>query len=267
MAVRDEGSDATPREKRALDTSLLAFANEHLVLLASITGVVIFAARCLIVSEGDWYVASILVAQTSVGDALRSLLFTVIPAFVVAIALAAAYAQGMQILARRWLELKTLGLLALSAAAILAFWYSVGGPQRDDIPRVRVGLLLLGFMFVLPLIFASNISDARSNSRVNKLAGVILNLFMVGLLMLTFVSIFAAKTFWLPRERLIFQGENPFTGYVLRANEEYLVILKDSPRVIVERPKELLDDRDFCHPVDLSPAVSQRVRSNLPFCP
>ena len=47
---------------------------------------------------------------------------------------------------------------------------------------------------------------------------------------------------------------------------EPLIILNDSPRVIVEKDKEVLEDRDFCYPEDHK-AQSSRVKSDAPICP
>jgi hypothetical protein len=69
MAVREERSDATSR-----GNPLLSFAREHIALLAPFIGALMFALRCLAVSRGDPYVASMLAVQTSIGDAVRALL-------------------------------------------------------------------------------------------------------------------------------------------------------------------------------------------------
>ena len=85
---------------------------------------------------------------------------------------------------------------------------------------------------------------------------------------------FLDNTFWLPRERLVFKEESAskeepaFTGYVLKTSEDYLTILKDKPRVIIERKKDTLKDRDYCYPksTDENP-VSENVQANMPSCP
>ena len=74
------------------------------------------------------------------------------------------------------------------------------------------------------------------------------------------------KTFWLPRERLSFKNEAPFTGYVLKVSEDRLMILNDEPRVVIQKPKAALQDRDFCYPEDHK-ARSSRVAADSPICP
>jgi len=76
----------------------------------------------------------------------------------------------------------------------------------------------------------------------------------------------ASKNFWLPPERLSFQNEAPFTGYVLKASDDHLIILNDNPRIIVEKPKATLQDRDFCYPEDHK-ARSSKVAEDSPVCP
>ena len=73
--------------------------------------------------------------------------------------------------------------------------------------------------------------------------------------------------FWLPKERLVFKGESPLTGYVLRTSDEYVVVMKDRPRAIVERPKDSLLDRDFCYTDRPYHPASERMHANLPECP
>jgi hypothetical protein len=68
------------------------------------------------------------------------------------------------------------------------------------------------------------------------------------------------------RERLVFHNEAPFTGYVLKASEDYLVILHDEPRVIVEKENATLEDRDFCYPEDHK-ARSSKTAADSPTCP
>jgi len=77
---------------------------------------------------------------------------------------------------------------------------------------------------------------------------------------------FAGRTFWLPREHLSFHGEDPFTGYVLRESEDRLVILNDGPRVIIQKDKDALEERDFCYPEDHK-ARSSKVAVDAPVCP
>lgn len=96
MAVQDEGSDATPQHK-ASNNVLLRLARDHLALLVPIVGALIFAFRCVIVSEGDIYVAFILATETAVGDAIRALLFTVIPILLFALAYVVGFASATRI--------------------------------------------------------------------------------------------------------------------------------------------------------------------------
>jgi hypothetical protein len=56
MDEEDGFSASPPRRSKAL----LDFASQHLVLLATIVSGLIFAIRCVAVTEGDPYTASIL---------------------------------------------------------------------------------------------------------------------------------------------------------------------------------------------------------------
>jgi hypothetical protein len=109
MAVRDEASDATAQDKPS-DNLLLSLARDHFALLVSIIGTLIFAFRCVVVSAGDPYVAFILATETSVGDAIRALLFPMIALLLLISAFAVSFAATTQIIAGRPRGLKTAGM-------------------------------------------------------------------------------------------------------------------------------------------------------------
>jgi hypothetical protein len=75
----------------------------------------------------------------------------------------------------------------------------------------------------------------------------------------------ADRAFWQPRERLDFQDGDPFTGYVLKESGDYMTILNDDPRVIVQKDKRKLEDRDFCYPDHK--ARSSKLAADSPVCP
>jgi hypothetical protein len=88
-------------------------------------------------------------------------------------------------------------------------------------------------------------------------------------LVVVFVAVMAwvvlfGDAFWLPRERLSFAHEQPITGYVLNANDGYVVVLRDDPRVVFERPLDDLVDRRFC---SLSEVRDERIQDDFPLCP
>src|SRR5262245_43225944 len=108
MAVEDDddGFRTTPAPRR---NPLLAFARDNLALLVPVIAALIFAFRCLIVSEGDLYVASILVSTTSIGDAIRALLFTVVPALILILAFFLGVVVARRIAKGSWRDLWTVG--------------------------------------------------------------------------------------------------------------------------------------------------------------
>jgi hypothetical protein len=289
MAVRDEAIDATPQAKR-LDNLLLALARDHLALLVPLIGVLIFVFRCFIVSGGDPYVAFILAAETSVGNAVRALLFTVLPILLLLLSLVVSFAAMMRIIVGRPPGLKTagmgLGILAVGGVLSLGGWFLTGIFQQP-LSSTAVAILV-----IVPPFFAAELAELvkvrrppkrRQDRRLPKslawilkaLTGLdrVFQLFISLLtvaLAITFLfglgSTLVDKTFWLPRERLAFQNEAPFTGYVLKASEDHLIILNDSPRIIVEKPKATLQDRDFCYPEDHK-ARSSKLAADSPVCP
>jgi hypothetical protein len=262
MAIRDDSKTPTTSGR---GLSLVTFASgEHLALLASLVGALIFAFRCVIVSEGDPYVASIVATQTSIGDAIRALLFPVVPVLLLGLWLAAAYAAAKRIILRRWREPQTLGLLVVSPLAFLGSVYLAGfspalGTRSGSIQ------FTFGLIAIAPLAFFV-VSEYESSRKFNKVLASITNSIFALVVLVAIAASLANKTFWLPPERLAFQSEVPFTGYVLKVSEDYVVVLNDSPRIIVEKPKASLRDRDFCYPEDHK-ARSSNLRSDSPACP
>ena len=120
MFERDKGS--RPEQKSGSPTGFVA---EHLAILIPIVGAAIFYLRCLAVSNGDIYTASVLLSQTSIGDAVRSLLVLMAPL---------AFAIG-------------------AFMAMFALWdrYMLGELRKPDTPLlilVAVAGLLLGLFFL-----------------------------------------------------------------------------------------------------------------------
>ena len=69
---------------------------------------------------------------------------------------------------------------------------------------------------------------------------------------------------WLPREPLVFKKDAPITGYILKTSDAYVVVLKDDPRIVVEKPAFDLLDRKFCVGFEIA---DEQVQLDLPKCP
>src|SRR5215211_2389470 len=229
MAVREERSDATSR-----GNPLLSFAREHIALLAPFIGALMFALRCLAVSRGDPYVASMLAVQTSIGDAVRALLLAVIPLLMLFVFWAAVIDGLGRVINGRWREPKALGLLVISPVPPLGFWYFRSwyftGPFSPG--RAAASLLLLGWLVSLPFVFVLGLAAERGylqeqwrEVRLLKASIRLWNVLLPVTAVLALGATLASKNFWLPPERLSFQNEAPFTGYVLKASDDHLIIL------------------------------------------
>ena len=160
-----------------------------------------------------------------------------------------------------WREAATWGFVAASASACFLGFYLL-----DAFPTggIFVGSVLdqalnvaTGFVFV---IIAMIYYRVRAKAPRYSDGGPPMYLFLRGLLTAlvlvlvsplilgTLESIFGRDSFWLPRERLIFNAEHPFTGYVINANEDHLIVMNDDHRILIEKSKADLRDRDFCYP-------------------
>jgi hypothetical protein len=300
----DDGFSTTPAPPAPRQNPLLTLARDHLGLSIPIAGALIFAFRCVIVSDGDVTVAFMLVTETSIGDAIRALLFTVIPILLTLLSVVAILIAGMRVSyggRRNYFEI--LGLVIVGVASLLGNVALRGGGEDPGELVLLAALILLSMPFISGMLVGSiersrkaarNGREALSLERregahtgvhqddqvslavgtrsvvmhrwfawgtVFVLMGIIVFLALRG-----FGEQFAAKTFWLPRERLDFKNEAPFTGYVLKVSQDHLIILNDNPRVIVEKHKDTLEDRDFCYPEDHE-ARSSNVQSDAPACP
>jgi hypothetical protein len=268
---------------------LLTLARDNLALWIPIIGVLIFAVRCLSVSEGDGYVASILVAETSIGDAIRTLVLVVVSLLLITLCIAAAFVASKRVAAlelpgstespewetlmwvlgafslsalcdRRMLVLRGVSLTALLAAYYFSIYEDISGYS---------GLLYILFGWIVTQVgslMIMGVYEQRTRSWFFRFLLPLIYLWAAALILLILVATLGSKTFWLPPERLAFQNEAPFTGYVLKASEDHLIILNDRPRIIIERPKATLQDRDFCYPDDHT-ARSSKLAADSPVCP
>jgi hypothetical membrane protein len=259
----DDGFRATPPARDNLLLSLASFASvarfarEHVALVATVVGALVFALRCVVVTDGNPYTASILVAQTSLGDAVRALLFSLFWPLLIVGSLNLAMTT---VLRRDALERRA--VLALLAGSLIM--YLLGIYLSGASPRwLYAGLyfLSIGAMFL-----------TSRNPRRAEAPGVGIVQMMAFLLatsgLLLVVVIVTDRSFWLPRERLVFNNEAPFTGYVIKQNSNYLVIMKDDPRVIIEKPEKELAERNICYQVirDYNP-IPKEARGEVPVCP
>lgn len=254
----EDGFSTTPTLR---DNPFLSFARDHVTLLTSVVAALIFAIRCVAVTNGDRYTASILIAQTSLGDAIRALLFSILPVFLLTITLLLLVIAGRRGKLR---DLKTIGLVAISAATYLVSSYLGERPAS-----------LTAYVFLLIIVLLTSVLSSRRRevSTSAKIFGFgVLGVLMLGVL----VGPITGGEFWLPRERLMFTGEDAFTGYVLKSDGDHFVVMKDDPRIIIEKPKAALRERNFCYlkvygerlfPIPLETTGRNVLRRETPVCP
>jgi hypothetical protein len=266
MATGEDFETGGPR-----GNALLSFARDNLTLVASVGSALIFAIRCVVVSGGDAYTASILVMQTPIQDVIRALIFPLVPLALLVVSGMAAVAAANK---DQWLEPATWGLIAVSVASLLLFGYVVEGYMGSSIAdrllyyaTSLVPLMIAVFVRHRNTIFGSNLTRDRAGRIFEGLVrwsiGAII-LLIIGVSVAQ--SVFGRDTFWLPRERLVFDGERPFTGYVIRVNEDHLVVMNDDPRIIIEKKRNDLHDRAICYPEWYEDEFKEAERA-VPTCP
>jgi hypothetical protein len=252
----DDGFSTTPPPR---DNTALSLARENVALLASLVAALIFALRCVVVTDRNLYTAGILLAQSSLGDAIRALLFSLLPSTLAIIVTVAAWMAGRRYHPHRSRSILYI-LFSLTAGAAWVYLAIPANLSYWVAPPWIVAFFSALLIFVLGVTAKPpEEAESRLYSVGDALALSVAILIFIG-------PTLVAKEFWLPHERLDFKNEAPFTGYVLKASEDHLVILNDKARVIIEKPKDTLEDRDFCYPEDHK-ARSSNVKSDAPECP
>jgi hypothetical protein len=168
---------------------------------------------------------------------------------------------------RIWHDRKTLGMALATAPLWFGFFYFIGGFQGGFTP---VAIIIIGLSQFF--IFLSPLAPVYQPDRISRILRALLVVSLIFFAFMLLRSSLLDRTFWLPPERLVFQNQDKnretFTGYVLKVSEDYLIILKDRPRVIIERKKDSLEDRAICHPKPSDAGtVSEKVQSHTPVCP
>jgi hypothetical protein len=283
VAVRDDPSTRTD-----FDRALRRFASEHIALIIPFGGALVFFLRCLVVSRGNRYTAWLLLTQTSIGDALRALLLTAVILLLITGWVIAAYSafdraaepkvhnpgahesrtKGHKDWYYDWIEPGTLLRVFISCVSFLGFVL---------VARLSKWTLLLAPLPVA--VFFGWIAVRRAFHKAMADSSrfwafrfwfvpflAILTGTLIGLLWALFSVSILDTSFWLPGERLVFKGERALSGYVLKTNEDHLIILQDHPRIIIEKPKANLLERELCYPPNYKAKVKSTGRE-LPDCP
>jgi hypothetical protein len=243
----EDGFSTTPTPR---DNPILSFALEHVTLMVSVFAASIFAIRCVAVTGGDTYTAFVLLAHSSLGDAIRALLFSFVP---VLLTIAAFVPIAIVARRRQWFDLRAVGLVAASLLTYTVGLYLSGQHPLDWRNWAP-------FVFFSTIVFIVGRPEEGAPS-VWVHAGP-----YVGVSAIIVALAIIGGEFWLPRERLVFKSEAPFTGYVLNTSGDHLVIMHDDLRIIIEKPKATLQDRDLCYPEDHK-ARSSKVAADSPVCP
>lgn len=253
----EDGFGTTPTPRRS---TFLSFAIAHPTLPVSVVAALIFAIRCVIVTRGDPYTAAILLAQTSLGDAIRALLFSTLPFLLCLVATIAAYNAGR----RAWSDLGGIGFLMVSVIALSAQAYLIGIDSIGlvDITRMILLLIVFGSGWLVGVLIREAIAERQEEPPTKPL--VLAMLICIAVIVWIGPS-FVAQEFWLPRERLVFGDGKPLIGYVLKTSGDHFVILNDDPRIIIEK-QGTPGERDFCYPERYKTDL-EKAGEGMPPCP
>lgn len=118
----EDGFRTTPATSKPLRTVVLDFVGQHLPLVASVSAGFSVSLRCIIAARGDLYTSFLLLTLTTVGDAIRGLLFVSMSAILQVVSVVTAFLAGSR---GRRLDLGTIGLVAVSViTAIGHVWFA-----------------------------------------------------------------------------------------------------------------------------------------------
>jgi hypothetical protein len=256
MAQRPDGAPAGTRD------AVLGFFVERIGLLIPIVSAVVFYIRCLAVSRGDVYTASILLSQSSIGDAIRALLLVTVPLVLLMATLLAVLAFMEEVVAGdvrspRAVLFAFIALLGMFAAILLMGFGYVGAALVTALWIVVIGISLLAW-YLLRAVFRLRDGLSAGPTLLS------LRRALAGVAVLLLLFVLSGDAFWLPRERLSFRDQEPITGYVLNLSDGYVVVLRDDPRVVIERPLGDLVDRSLCSEFEVR---DERIRDDFPLCP
>jgi hypothetical protein len=256
LAQRSEGAAAKKRNP------VLEFVIERTGLLIPLASAVVFYIRCLAVSRGNLYTASILLSQSSIGDAIRALLLVTVPLALLIASIVAVLELGEDVIAGTARSRRTALLTLVSLLSLYAALFFMGlGYFGAGVLAGGYAIAMGAFLFVWYLLAARfNLRDVLPLGSVLKPLRALVG---VAAAFAVWFVLFG-DVFWLPRERLSFAHEEPITGYVLNTSDGYVVVLRDDPRVVFERPLGDLVDRRFC---SLSEVLEKRIRDDFPLCP
>jgi hypothetical protein len=245
--------------------AVVRFVVEHVALLVPFVGAEIFYTRCVAVSRGDVYTAFVVLSQSSIADALRALTFTAIPlAFLIASLVATFAASERVVLSGEVARPVTLLLVLVAVLGIFAFFFFQGfGSAVASVfalVYLAVVTITLTFMYFLGV-------GVRKDDAVDELRWAIrrgMTLMVSAVLLFGVWTTLFNESVWLPSERLVFRNEAPITGYILKTSDAHVVVLRDDPRIVVERPAPDLLDRKFCVGFEIA---DEQVQHDLPKCP
>jgi hypothetical protein len=211
--------------------------------VASAAAALIFAIRLVAVSRGDADTETLLLANTSVGDAVRILLLELLPLLLL------LFPSVIAFLAGRREGLEAGGLLGTTILIIILDVY-VSGDMDSDWWKdaAKIGALPLLVFYLSRLWAKSQRQGAEDESQGVQVVLINVAVSLFGLLAMLGMSGLFGDHFWLPRESLDFADEGtPLIGYVLKTSGDHFVILKDDPRIVIEK-KGPPRNRDFCYP-------------------
>jgi hypothetical protein len=264
MAQRDGGSSSANSSD-----SLVSFATEHIGILLPFIGALIFYIRCIAVTRGNAYQGYMLLSQTSIGDAVRALTFTAIPLVLLLGSFVAIFAVWIRASRGELRKPATPLLMLVSAVSFVGANFFAGLGLVAPAVFILVLMVLVG---IPSLLIDSWARTDRARNTYPELWTIdvrtmfrwfrLILIAAIGIVLVWGMA--SIDAFWLPRERLVFRGQAPFTGYLLKASEEHFVILDDNARIVFEKPKADLLDRTFCLPFEIS---DDRLGRNLTECP
>jgi hypothetical protein len=211
---------------------------------------------------------TMLILKTSISDAIRVVALSLAGPLLAYLSIAWAWAAGERSREHGWHDRRTAGLLLASvtswSAAQYVYGFFVSAPLLL-LSSLGVGVLFTLLMARMARWAATARQERKELSPTLSMPGVI-RLLLASVLVMILPLTLTEEDFWLPPEVFVFKGSPPFTGYLLKSEEDWLIIFEERRRIVVEFSKADLVDRDYCGPG--SSALNRgRSARYLPQCP
>jgi hypothetical protein len=266
----DKAPGLIPGEK--LLVSLRDFSKTQATLIATVLATGIFILRCIWVTNFNFEQARAVFVNTSIGDAVRAVAFSVFLPVLLCASMALAFYAGESLKRRRFRNHLTINYAASGLLLSLLTLFLYGQLSKSG-GLAAIIFTTVGFSFY-PLFAAwMGFVSARQGHRTAGRWFASFRPFAIVLFVGIFIYLLSFGIFtrrmWLPLEEFVPQQGSPYIGYLLKESSGTLFVLGDQDRQVHEFSKDAVRYRIRCqgYPVKCSDSSLSRFMTPPPTPP